>query len=271
MAGLCTYVRQNNAFMYGEALWQVPTTQVAPDDHVPNAVVIFTCGDPNWMGDNITATSNTSATDAKVFLRQTSNDVYWKSHGSTPGWLKLTWFRVRKAIPATSFSNFSLLLQDQAFDLQNWGIPATLGSGACRYLKWMKTKLIRVNPGGFGHFKMNRKYRSPKMVTKEVDGTLTYLATPLTFGVIAQYIPTPRTGYTGIGVAGNAPVSAAQIIPNPYSLAFFTVEKTTMYTMQDNDPNFTLVALNPLDGTAFYGNEVVPPHELVSNTIINAQ
>lgn len=223
MGGLITFIANSDSSQtnFNQAQGTFNSTTVG-------SCQVYTAGAP---ADIFAAVNSQAATnDGKVYLRQSKTDLYLYNEQFTSCWVKCTWFKVKKSIAVNEFATIGALLQDQTIGLDFYATPYTTGATAQRYLKFGKTKLFKMNGGGIKHLKVNVKFRSPLLVTKNdyADGFFT--ATPITRGVIVKIIPAPllfvntaSTTYTGIA-------------PAPFGLAILEQNLTSVYAVGNDNP-----------------------------------
>jgi len=191
-------------------------------------VAIFTVGSPQDLAGVISEPSTTL--DSKAFLRQNKKDLFIHNQGA-PGWIRLVHFRVRRNITLANYSSFTNLLGDQNLTITNWAAPLTTGNPAQRYLKFGKTRMIKVNQGGTCHLKLNLKMR-PRLVTFDVEMDTTFLATRLTKGFILQWIPCPVQRLNNLAT----PTSYTGLAPAGYQVDILEQDYLSYYNIAENDP-----------------------------------
>lgn len=121
--------------------------------------------------------------DAKVYLRQSKKD-YYIHNNAEPCYIKVTRFRVRKNISVSDFASYTALLnRDAAIQTTTYAQPLTTSNAAQRYLKFGKTRLIKLNQGALHHLKMNAKFGC-KLVDENVEANTLYIGTKITRGMI---------------------------------------------------------------------------------------
>lgn len=230
-----------------------PTAASGLTVNTPFAVRVYTVGSPADLIDMYSVLAPT--TDSKVYLRQSKRDLYIRNQGA-PGWLKATWFYCRKNVDKVSFPDLTSLLSEQSIQNDGWATPLTLGNTAQRYLKFGKTKLIKMNQGGVHHIKLNLKYSS-KQVSGELEvNNPAYLMTNITRGVILKWIPPARNAYNTYNTS--VPASAIlATIPAPYEIDILSQEYCSMYALGDADPGVFFTPLPPQD-PGYLGGVMLP-------------
>jgi len=234
MNGLSVAIENNNVSMTNAASFSTVGLVGTPD-----TVRVFTVGSPQDLSAVIPAPVITN--DAKVYLRQNKKDYYIHNQGP-PGWLKITYFRVRRAINVSSYPTFINLLGAENITITNYAAPMTTGNPAQRYLKFGKTKLVKMLQGAIYHFKINLKFRAHAYST-DVEGDTTYLATKITKGAIVHWIPHPTLRVNGLPAS-----SYTGLAPGPYQLDILEQEYTSYYNIGDNDPTSQMTSLSTPTG-----------------------
>jgi hypothetical protein len=186
--------------------------------------------------------------DQKFYLRQYKSTGFLQNISNTPLYLKRITFYVRKNIAISDYPNYASLLQDGSILINNPLAEITTGNNAQRLLKFGKTKWIHMPCGAIRRYKINTKYYSPKVISKNVEANTQYLATKYTKGYFWKVIPCVNQHYTGtlpnINLAGSAWAS--------WLVACRGVDYVSGYVQGYNDPRsyFNPVAL-PSSATRF--------------------
>lgn len=209
-------------------------TVAAPADLIP-----FTVGAP------------VATNDAKCYLRQSKKDYFFRN-GAGPCWLRLVSFRVRRNISITDFSSFLALLNtDTGIQATTWAAPLTTSNAAQRFLKFGKTKLVKMAQGATYHHKINVKFGS-KLIDENLDANLLYLGTRITRGFICQLIPAPVLRVDNAAT----PTSYTGMAPTAYEMDILEQEYVSGYYLGNSDPN--VVHTNMAAATGTFMNLMMP-------------
>lgn len=230
MSGLQVKITNSN-----QSLVNISNFNTVGQVSTQGSMSIFTVGSPQDLAGVISEPSTTL--DSKAYLRQNKKDLYLHNQGA-PGWLKINYFRVRRNITLANYPTFINLLGDQNISIQNYAAPLTTGNPAQRYLKFGRTKIIKMNQGAICHLKINLKMR-PRLVTFDVEMDSTFLATKLTKGLILHWIPAPVQRVNDL----STPTSYTGLAPGPYQMDILEQDYLSYYNIAENDPTVTMASL----------------------------
>lgn len=255
MNGINQYIVSNWTVLYDPLTWLNTSSLTVATTTTQNSFAVFTAGAPT----DILPLYNQQAatTDTKVFFKLSKNDVYLNNNGSGDGWMRITYFRVRKDIPTSIFADWGTLLVDQTINLSQWATPITTSTTACSYLKWIKTKLVRIRPGESRHYKVKKRWGA-QPVTGEYWAHNRFLATKGTPGIFMKWIPAPRAGMSAIGTASTPPASALMVMPEPFMISIHAQTYNSAYSMGDENPDTSYVSVNPSAQAAYWGHINIP-------------
>lgn len=146
-------------------------------------------------------------TNAKVNLIRCK---YWYMYSNTSGlpiWLRIQKFVFRKDVSFSDYSTFGALLSDGAVVTTVPYINPTLGNSACRHVKWIGTKWIKIPGGDTKRIAFRRRFN--KDVSGNEEGDTQYMGRAgFTTGVYITIVTSPldSIAYT---VASPTPVRAS--------------------------------------------------------------
>lgn len=241
MGGLQVDIHNYVNYIYNQSSWVNDALQLPPVN-TPTPSLVFTVGAP---ADIVALVSTLGITnDGKVYLRQSKRDLFMKNVGP-PGFMRLTYFKVRKNIDTTDYTDWYSLLSSDSIPNSSWGTPQTLSANAQRMLKWTKSKMITMGNGAVKHIKLNAKFTKP--VSLDVEANTNFLATPITRGVIMKWIPAPR-GLWSFPASSSTPGIPTYQVPDPYCVLVMGQRYTSAYEIGKNDPTVSYTAVDAEEG-----------------------
>lgn len=233
-----------NARALTNSFQQSPSGTAPIDTTSASGPTFISCGSPVQYSQFIQKI--TAIVDNKVYMRQMRVRGVMFNQSNTPIYVHRFKFVVKKNIPLSEYTNFG-----QLFGANIPGTPInqplvdyTTSNTAQRYLKFLGTKYIHMNCGALRRFTINRKWRTPKVVTNEIEGDLlNYFALKGQVVYAFKVIPSLLINTTG--------TFPNQTLGTPFfgswCLLFRVVDYTSGYQIGLNDPNSTYspVTLNP--------------------------
>jgi len=246
MGGLQVYIQNNDRSMRNFSSFASGSlaTQTA-------TVLIVTVCAPADLTPLIPFPSTTG--DSKVYLRQNKKDYFIRNQGP-PGWMRYTYFKVRRSIAASDFTSYTNLINNQSIATTNWAAPLTIGNPAQRYLKFGKTKLVKMNQGALLHVKLNAKFGA-KALSSDVEQNTLYLGTRLTKGIMFKWIPGPITQLDSQTV----PTAYTGLRGAPYQIDILEQEYLSGYNVGENDPTSQMT--NVIAATGFIDDIMLPGYQ----------
>lgn len=253
MNGLTVVQSAGTTSMY--FLNEATQTPAQPDQNP----IFFRTMDPQVLSELLESTVPTQ--DSKFFLRQYKTTGVYYNNSNTPIYIKRTSFRVRKNISKSDYQTYTALMTDQAIPVTQPLVEITTGNPAQRFMKFGKVKWQYMPCGSMRKFKLNTKFRSPKAISRDVEGNPLYLATKWTKGYMFQCIPVPRTHFTG----GVLDPTFTGYTWGSFLVPFRYINYVSGYVLGRNDPSTTL-NLNTLPGTGsqypIYTDQLARPQSI---------
>lgn len=222
---------------------QNPTGTPSRTTATASGPTYINCGSAFQYLDIINAVQASAPEDLKIYMRQLRVMGVMCNNSNTPVYVQRIKFVVRKNIPQSEFTNFGALLTANADPTNPTPIAEplvdyTVSNTAQRYLKFLGTKYFKMPCGSMRKFKMNKKWRAPKLITKDIEGDFTkYFA--LKGQVVFAFKVIPFIQPIQVGTF------PTQAYENhswaSWLLTFRVVDYYSAYAMGLNDPKNTFV------------------------------
>lgn len=213
----------------------------------------ISCGSASQYYDMINALS-LSADDVKVYMRQIRVLGVMCNNSNTPIFVQRTKFVARKNIPQSEFSNFGALFNSNPdptnpTPINEPMIDYTTSNTAQRYLKYLGVKYMKMPCGSMRKIKLMKKWRTPKLITRDIEGDYTkyfMLKGQVVYGfkVIPFIVPHPIGTFPSQDFTNHSWGS--------WLLTFRIAEYYSAYQMGRNDPNSSFVPQGLSGATARY-------------------